>query len=186
MPIDLHPEDAASPGPTVGQMLGRGARRRCPRCGAGKLFRTWWSIADRCPRCGIRFVREEGYFTGVYLVNFTVVLALLFVLIMGATVYLSGNPNASLVPFLVSGVVLAVVVPLVFYPFARTIWAALDLAMTPMELEEILDAVEADGAEGASEDDTDAHHGDDEGGGGDDAGRQDDGDDGEDPDPDPG
>ncbi len=144
MPIGVQPEDAARPQPTVGQMLGRAARRRCPRCGSGGLFRTWWSIADRCPRCGIRFVREEGYFTGVYLVNFSVVLAVLFVLIMGATIYMSGHPGTSLVPFLVSGSVLAVVVPLVFYPFARTIWAALDLAMTPMELDEILDAAEAD------------------------------------------
>lgn len=144
MPPDLDPDDATRPEASVGLMLRRGAMRRCPRCGSGHLFRSWWSIADRCPRCGIRFVREEGYFTGVYLVNFSVVLVALFILIMGYTIYLSGHPGTSVTPFLLVGGVIAVVLPLVFYPFARTLWAALDLAMTPMELEEILDAASSD------------------------------------------
>lgn len=124
-------------------MLRRGAIRRCPRCGGGRLFRTFWSIRDRCPRCGLRFAREPGYFTGVYLVNFGVVLAVLFVVVMGFALWLGNDPNASLVPPLVIGVAVAVILPIAFYPFARTLWSALDLAMTPMELDEILDAVEA-------------------------------------------
>ena len=143
MPVHVSPSDATRPDPDWSLMLRRGLIRRCPRCGGGKLFRSWWSMRDRCPRCGVRFVREEGYFTGVYLVNFGVVLAVLFVLVMGAAVWISGHPDTSAVPFLVAGTAIAVVVPVVFYPFARTIWAALDLAMTPMELDEILDASEA-------------------------------------------
>ncbi len=143
--VDLSADDAGRPPPDWAAMLRRGMRRRCPRCGSGGLFRTWWSIRDRCPRCGLRFVREEGYFTGVYLVNFGVVLAVLFVVVMAYAVYLAENPGTSVVPALVVGSAIAVVLPLVFYPFARTIWIALDLAMTPMDLEEILDAAEADG-----------------------------------------
>jgi hypothetical protein len=97
----------------------------------------------------MRFVREEGYFTGVYLVNFGVVLAVLFVMVMGVALWLGSHPDASAGPFLVVGAAIAVVVPIAFYPFARTIWAALDLAMTPMELEEILDASRAEGDAGA-------------------------------------
>jgi hypothetical protein len=101
-------------------------------------------MRDRCPRCGLRFVREEGYFTGVYLVNFGVTLAVLFVLCMALALWLGSNPDTPAVPFLVGGAAIAVLVPVLFYPFARTIWAALDLAMTPMELDEILDASEAE------------------------------------------
>jgi uncharacterized protein (DUF983 family) len=124
-------------------MLRRGLVKRCPRCGEGHLFRTYWSIRDRCPRCGLRFVREEGYFTGVYLLNFTLVLTVLFAMVMGFAVWRSGNPDGSVVGFLVAGVAVAVLVPILGYPFARTTWIALDLIMTPMELEEILDSVEA-------------------------------------------
>lgn len=144
MPVPISPSDAARPEADLGLMLRRGLVRRCPRCGGGGLFRTWWAMRERCPRCGVRFVREEGYFTGVYLVNFGVVLAVLFVMVMGVALWLGGHPDASALPFLVAGTVIAVVVPVVFYPFARTIWAALDLAMTPMELDEILAATEAE------------------------------------------
>lgn len=143
MPVHVSPSDVSRPDPDWSLMLRRGLIRRCPRCGGGKLFRSWWSMRDRCPRCGVRFVREEGYFTGVYLVNFGVVLAVLFVMVMGVALWLGTHPDASAVPFLVAGTIIAVVVPIAFYPFARTIWAALDLAMTPMELDEILDASEA-------------------------------------------
>jgi len=142
--VDLSADDAQHPPPDWAQMLRRGARRRCPRCGHGRLFRTWWTIRDRCPHCGLRFVREEGYFTGVYLVNFGVVLAVLFVVVMAYAIYLANDPGASVWPALIVGSVIAVVLPVVFYPFARTIWIALDLAMTPMDLEEILDAAESD------------------------------------------
>jgi uncharacterized protein (DUF983 family) len=157
MPVHVSPSDATRPDADWSLMLRRGLIRRCPRCGGGKLFRSWWSMRDRCPTCGVRFIREEGYFTGVYLVNFGVVLAVLFVLVMGVALWLGTHPDASAVPFLVGGTVIAVVVPILFYPFARTIWAALDLAMTPMELDEILDASEAE-----AEADGDAPHGGDE------------------------
>lgn len=143
MPSQLSADDADTPAPEVGLMLRRGARRRCPRCGGGHLFRTWWAIHDRCPRCGLLFAREPGYFTGVYLLNLTAVLVALFVVVMAFAVWLSEHPGASSVPPMALGGVLAVGVPIVFYPFARTLWSALDLAMIPMELEEILDAAVA-------------------------------------------
>ncbi len=27
---------------------------------------------ERCPTCGMRFAREEGFFTGAYLINFAI------------------------------------------------------------------------------------------------------------------
>lgn len=151
-PSSLTSHDAEQPPPDWARMLRRGLVKRCPRCGGGKLFRTWWSIKDRCPTCGLRFIREEGYFTGVYLVNFAFVLAVLFLYSMGFALWIGSNPRASLVPVLVIGVVIAIVLPVVFYPFARTLWSALDLAMTPMELDEILEAAEASDEPAAPDD----------------------------------
>lgn len=153
MPSHLTPADAEVPPPEWAEMLRRGARRRCPRCGGGHLFRTWWAIRDRCPHCGLLFAREPGYFTGVYLLNLSAVLAVLFVVVMAFAVWLSEHPGASLVPPMAVGGMLAVGLPIVFYPFARTLWSALDLAMTPMELDEILDAAVAtdEGDDGSGE-----------------------------------
>ena len=35
--------------------LEAGLRCRCPRCGEGKLFRSFLKIADRCDRCGLDY-----------------------------------------------------------------------------------------------------------------------------------
>jgi len=142
MPRDHTASDAADLDPTWSVMLRRGARRRCPRCGSRGLFRSWWSVKERCPRCGLLFAREPGYFTGVYLVNLGLVLVLLFVMVMGFAVWRGSHPDGPILPILAAGAAVAVGVPVVFYPFARTIWSALDLAMTPLEGEEMAEAAE--------------------------------------------
>jgi uncharacterized protein (DUF983 family) len=32
-----------------------GLRGRCPRCGQGKLFRGYLTVAESCPRCGLDY-----------------------------------------------------------------------------------------------------------------------------------
>jgi uncharacterized protein (DUF983 family) len=34
------------------QAMLRGAGRKCPACGVGKLFRAYLKVADHCPHCG--------------------------------------------------------------------------------------------------------------------------------------
>lgn len=41
-------------------LLGRGIRRRCPRCGDGPLFRDWMRTHERCPSCGLVFQPNQG------------------------------------------------------------------------------------------------------------------------------
>ena len=43
-------------------------------------------------------------------------------------------------PFAVACLVFAIVVPVVFYPFAASGWAAIDLAMRPLDEDELRDA----------------------------------------------
>jgi uncharacterized protein (DUF983 family) len=40
--------------------LGRGARKRCPHCGEGRLFSGWSRHLDRCPVCGLVYERNPG------------------------------------------------------------------------------------------------------------------------------
>lgn len=119
----------------------RGARRRCGRCGGRRLLDGWFRLKERCPTCGYRFKREEGFFTGVFLVNFGVTIALMWVVIMGYVLWRAGtDADSGLTPILVVAVGIAVGVPAVFYPFAATTWAALDLVLRPLEPDEEAEA----------------------------------------------
>ena len=125
--------------PTVGTMLRRGIVRHCPNCGSGHLFRHWFRMVDRCPRCGIRFEREAGFFLGAFVINFGVGEGLIAVLLFVFIVLESTNSHVSTTTFIVVAIVLSIIAALFFYPFSKTIWAALDLAMNrpgPEELEE--------------------------------------------------
>jgi uncharacterized protein (DUF983 family) len=120
--------------PVPRTMIWRGLRRRCARCGTKVPFVDYFHIDERCPRCGYRFVREEGSFTGVYLVNYAVTAVILVTLIMGAVFLIAiGDVQLPILPVLAAGFVIAIAVPVLFYPFAVTTWAAIDLMARPLE-----------------------------------------------------
>jgi uncharacterized protein (DUF983 family) len=109
------------------QILWWGATRRCPRCGAGHLFRGWFTIVDDCPRCGLHFEREEGYWAGALAINIGVtaaVFAIVFVAILVLTV-----PDVPVAESLAILVPLMIVVPIAYYPFSKTVWMAVDRAL---------------------------------------------------------
>ena len=115
-------------------LLWRAIRRRCPRCGGKGIFSSWLKLRERCPTCGYRFEREEGFFTGVYLVNYSLIAVVivfeLFVYVLYAN---AQDGEVSVGPALLIGLVTALVLPLITYPFAKTTWAAIDLATRPLD-----------------------------------------------------
>jgi uncharacterized protein (DUF983 family) len=121
-------------------LLWRGCTKRCARCGAGRLYRTWFQMHERCPGCGLRFEREPGFFVGAYLINFAIAIVALFVLCMGFVALKATNPDAGVTGPLVAGLVTAIFLPPLCYPFSRTIWSAIDIGMTPLEPHEVADA----------------------------------------------
>jgi hypothetical protein len=89
----------------------------------------------------MRFEREEGFFLGAYVVNFGVTEGLLLVLLMTYVLVQANRASGvPVLPVVIATVAAAVVMPLVFYPFARTIWVAIELMMRPLEAEEEADA----------------------------------------------
>lgn len=125
----------------MARLLGRAMRRRCPRCGARGLFTGWWTMVERCPQCGMRFEREEGFFLGAYVVNFGVTETLLVVLLMMYVLVQANRASGvPVLPVALAAVAAAVLMPLAFYPFSRTIWVAIELMMRPLEAEEVSDA----------------------------------------------
>jgi uncharacterized protein (DUF983 family) len=115
------------------RLLGRGLLKHCPRCGGGRLYETWFRMRDRCPTCGMRFEREPGFFVGAYLINLAIVIVALFVLCMVLVAVKASDADAPIAGFLVVGAAIALFAPVGCYPFSRTLWSAIDLAMTPLE-----------------------------------------------------
>ena len=132
--------------PSVGRMLWRGMRRRCPRCGTGKLFSRWFRMVERCPGCGYRFQREEGFQLGGYVINFGVTEGLVCLVVGAYIVAAAANPDVAIWPVALGGFLAAIVTPLAFFPFSRTIWAAIDLALTPLDVVEQAEAETAKAA----------------------------------------
>lgn len=110
-------------------MVGRGLARRCPRCGAGGLFRSWFALRARCPRCRLLLDRGDAFFLGAFVINFGVteaVLGLAIAVMVAVTL-----PDPPLVTLAAVAAAVTVVVPFAFYPFAQTLWLALEMVMRP-------------------------------------------------------
>jgi uncharacterized protein (DUF983 family) len=112
-------------------MLARALRRRCPRCGGGPLFRHWIRMAPSCPRCGLPFSRHEsGYHLGAIWFN------LLFAEAVSITVFLITIwrtwPDPPWAVLQITGPIEAVLAPVFFYPFSKTLFLAFDLIMRPV------------------------------------------------------
>ena len=110
--------------------MGRALMRRCPYCGGHGVFDGHFTLRERCPTCGVKFEREEGYFLGGYALNLVVAelvgLGLAIVLL-----FKTDLRELELIWQEVIAVLLAVAFPLILFPFSRTVWIALDLALDP-------------------------------------------------------
>jgi len=115
-------DGGGEPGATM--VLARGLTKRCPRCGERDLFAGWLKIRDRCPRCTLRLEREEGGFLGAMTINYTAT-TLAWVIFLAAWL-LVDLPGVNVTALTVASMAFVAVFPLLFFPFAKTIWAAVD------------------------------------------------------------
>jgi uncharacterized protein (DUF983 family) len=139
----LYADDAVAPVPTGSVMIRRGLVKHCPRCGAGHLFRRWFAMKPRCPACGYRFERDDpDFWFAAYFLNMMVTQGFLCLVLAWFLLQRNADSNANILPPLITGIVLAIAVPVLFFPFSRTVWAAIDLAISPLDVREILDAEE--------------------------------------------
>ena len=89
-----------------------------------------------CPDCLLTLDRGEAdYFLGGYTINF-VVAELLIVLGGAASIFITW-PDVPWRLITWTLVVLMVLAPVFFYPFAKTLWLALDLVFRPVTLADL-------------------------------------------------
>jgi uncharacterized protein (DUF983 family) len=109
----------------------RGLRLRCPLCGRGRLFRSWFHMHRECSACGLKFHRGPGYYLGSIYINYGLTAALITAGYLALFITGSLSPTARLV--LLASV--CVIFPLWFFRYARSLWLALDLYLDPRQLD---------------------------------------------------
>jgi uncharacterized protein (DUF983 family) len=124
-----HPKPAARDlPPSAGwprflKLIKRGLLLQCPYCGQGGIIRYPFWIKQCCPKCGYRFEPEPGYFVGGYALN------LIGVEIIGLVVVIIIllQTNFSLYQQEAIAIGAAILLPIIFFPWSRTLWMTLDL-----------------------------------------------------------
>lgn len=100
------------------EVVWRGLRLRCPVCGRGRLFRTYFSMNESCPSCGVRFAREHGQWVGSLDIN-------TFVVAFGLMIASAFSPDWPLPILLAVWGAASIAVPLLTFRFSRGLWTAI-------------------------------------------------------------
>jgi len=100
--------------------------QKCPKCEDGKMFAGIFKMNQKCSKCGLKFEREDGYYTSaIVIANF------LYAFIVAPVLLIM---TALDVPFwkigLILGSISMVVIPLNFR-FSRTLWLHFDFSVNP-------------------------------------------------------
>lgn len=118
------------------RLLALGIRLRCPHCAEGRLRGNALRLKPKCPQCGLRTDRgEEDFFNGGMMWN--IVFSEGALLLMGVLVGVLTWPDVPWTLMQVIGIILMVVVPFLFYPFAQGFWLANDIWIRPVTEEEM-------------------------------------------------
>ena len=111
------------------QILMRGVRLRCPRCGEERLFTGLFSMREQCGRCMLVYEQEPGFFVGAIYINYaaTAVLAMVGFLVLGVYV------EVTLTQQLILWINFALFFPLWFFRYSRSLWLSVTHLLTARE-----------------------------------------------------
>jgi uncharacterized protein (DUF983 family) len=87
-------------------------------------------MRERCPACGLHLERgEQGYIVGAYMFNIIAAELIFAMLFIGIVVLTWPTPPWKILQY--GGAALMIAMPLLFYPFSKTLFLAFDLLFRP-------------------------------------------------------
>jgi uncharacterized protein (DUF983 family) len=123
------------------ESLRTGLRCRCPRCGQGKLFRSWFNqMLPRCPICGLPYFRESGYYVGGMIFSYGLTAAALL-LVWFALMPFPDMKGVTENERLGAWIVFALAVNLALIRLAYSLWLSVDYWVEPWSPNDPLDAL---------------------------------------------
>ena len=113
----------------VRPLLRRALGLRCPACGGEGLYARPFVMRERCGHCGFVYETEQGFFLGAIYVNYAVTACLG----LGAALLAEWLYSVSLVGQLAVAIPLMLLVPVLFFHHARSLWLALNVLVVGHE-----------------------------------------------------
>src|SRR5579864_3036961 len=110
--------------------VARGVRFRCPNCGEGRVFFSFFRMRDECPVCGLSFYPESGYYVGAMYLDY-ILSAGVFLAVYVPTLFL---PDITHLSYLTKSLLWIAFATLVCLGLARpsySLWLAVDFWITP-------------------------------------------------------
>lgn len=120
--------------PPFRQALNRGLRFRCPKCGEGRVFSSFFKMRDECAECGLSFYPESGYYAGAMYLNYALS-AGIFLLLFIPTLFL---PDLTHLSYLTKNLLWIGFGALLCLGLSRpsySLWLAVDYWITPWNAE---------------------------------------------------
>jgi len=119
--------------PTPETLVYRALRLRCPRCGQGKMFRTWFRMYHRCSVCNLLIDHPgSGYYLGSIYINYGATAWFTTISFIVGRLYFQ-VPAVPMGWFLG---VFCIIFPCFFFRYSRALWLALDCQFDTAVLDE--------------------------------------------------
>ena len=109
------------------------------------MFRRWVLAIPACTECGFRFNRGEAdYYIGAYTINLIIAELLVVGALVAVAVVMWPSVPWDVLPWAL--LVVAVLGPLITYPFSKSLWLGIDLLFRPAEPSDFTSSPAARGA----------------------------------------
>lgn len=120
--------------PPFVQAVKRGLRFRCPNCGDGRVFYSFFKMRDECPVCGLSFYPESGYYAGAMYLDYALSAAV-FLVVFIPSLFL---PNLTHLSYVLKNILWIAFGTGLCLGFARpsySLWLAIDYWISPWKPE---------------------------------------------------
>jgi len=118
----------------------RAWQNRCPRCGEGRILKNLFVRHDACSHCGLKFAREDGFFSAALPINYTLVCVFWIIpIIILAMTGIMGYAWA--VGLCIGG---ALIIPILTYRYSQCLWLGAYYFFVSKDLESGKDIREQD------------------------------------------
>jgi uncharacterized protein (DUF983 family) len=110
--------DDAEPRVPGWTLLGRAFARRCPRCGRGAIFASYFQMNPRCAECGAVFWVDRGEWLGAFVVDWACATGLAIV-VWAALEAFTRLPQIAEIAIISGAVMLSLFAT---FPWSRSLW----------------------------------------------------------------
>ncbi|HEV2617757.1 MAG TPA: DUF983 domain-containing protein [Candidatus Acidoferrales bacterium] len=120
--------------PGFRQVVSRGLRFRCPKCGQGHVFSSFFKMRDECAVCSLSFYPESGYYAGAMYLDYGLS-AIIFLAVFIPTLFMPEFTGLSYVTKNLLWIAFGAVLCLAMARPSYSLWLAVDYWISPWNSE---------------------------------------------------